>query len=70
MVKYIPSSLDDALEFLATHDAYIVAGGSDMMVLKRNAAGIVFCYINTVPFLYLFYKIYILFTNLLTLMHS
>ena len=39
MVKYIPSSLDDALQFLATHDAYIVAGGSDMMVLKRNAAG-------------------------------
>ena len=40
MVKYIPSSLDDALEFLAKHDAYIVAGGTDMMVLKRNAAGL------------------------------
>ncbi len=40
MVKYIPSSLDDALKFLASHDAYIVAGGSDMMVLKRNAAGL------------------------------
>ena len=40
MVKYIPSSLDDALEFLASHDAYIVAGGSDLMVLKRNAAGL------------------------------
>ena len=39
MVKYIPSSLDDALKFLNEHDAYIVAGGTDMMVLKRNAAG-------------------------------
>lgn len=39
MVKYIPSSLDDALKFLSEHDAYIVAGGTDMMVLKRNAAG-------------------------------
>lgn len=40
MVKYIPSSLKDALEFLATHDAYIVAGGSDIMVAKRNSAGL------------------------------
>ena len=40
MVKFIPSSLDEALEFLANHDAYIVAGGTDMMVLKRNAAGL------------------------------
>ena len=40
MVKYIPSSLVDALEFLSTHDAYIVAGGSDIMVAKRNSAGL------------------------------
>ena len=40
MVKYIPTSKDDALNFLANHDAYIVAGGTDMMVLKRNAAGL------------------------------
>lgn len=40
MVKYIPTSKDDALNFLASHDAYIVAGGTDMMVLKRNAAGL------------------------------
>ena len=40
MVSYIPSSLDDALEFLASHDAYIVAGGTDLMVLKRNSAGL------------------------------
>ena len=39
MVKYIPSSLDDALKFLAKHDAYICAGGTDLMVLKRNIAG-------------------------------
>ena len=39
MVKCVPSSLDEALKFLASHDAYIVAGGSDMMVLKRNSAG-------------------------------
>lgn len=39
MVKCVPSSLDEALKFLSNHDAYIVAGGSDMMVLKRNAAG-------------------------------
>ena len=40
MVKYIPASKDDALNFLASHDAYIVAGGTDMMVLKRNAASL------------------------------
>ncbi len=40
MVKYIPASKEDALNFLASHDAYIVAGGTDMMVLKRNAAGL------------------------------
>lgn len=40
MVNYIPTSLDDALEFLASHDAYIVAGGTDLMVLKRNSAGL------------------------------
>ena len=39
MVKFVPTSLDEALKFLACHDAYIVAGGSDMMILKRNAAG-------------------------------
>ena len=40
MVKLIPSSLDEALKFLSSHDAYIVAGGTDAMVLKRNAAGL------------------------------
>ena len=40
MVKCVPSSLDEALKFLSSHDAYIVAGGTDAMVLKRNAAGL------------------------------
>ena len=40
MVKLIPSSLDEALKFLSSHDAYIVAGGTDAMVLKSNAAGL------------------------------
>lgn len=40
MVKFIPSTLKEALEFLSTHDAYIVAGGSDMMVVKRNSPGL------------------------------
>lgn len=40
MVKFVPTSLDEALEFLSSHDAYIVAGGSDMMVVKRNSPGL------------------------------
>lgn len=40
MVKFVPSSLEEALKFLNEHDAYIFAGGSDLMVLKRNAAGL------------------------------
>lgn len=40
MVKFVPTSLDEALEFLSSHDAYIVAGGSDMMVVKRNTPGL------------------------------
>lgn len=40
MVKFVPSSKEEALKFLNEHDAYIFAGGSDLMVLKRNAAGL------------------------------
>lgn len=40
MVRFIPTSLDEALEFISNHDAYIVAGGSDMMVVKRNSPGL------------------------------
>lgn len=39
--KKIAYSKAEALEFLATHDAYIFAGGSDLMVQKKNIAGYV-----------------------------
>lgn len=37
--KKIAYTKKEALDFLANHDAYIVAGGSDMMVIKKNVAG-------------------------------
>lgn len=37
--KKIAYTKKEALDFLAKHDAYIVAGGSDMMVIKKNVAG-------------------------------
>ena len=37
--KKIAYTKKEALDFLASHDAYIVAGGSDMMVVKKNVAG-------------------------------
>lgn len=37
--KYIPSSIHEALDILSKHDCYIVAGGSDLMVAKKNVAG-------------------------------
>lgn len=38
--KYIPYSLNEALDILSKNDVYIVAGGSDMMVVKKNTAGL------------------------------
>lgn len=38
--KVIPSSLAEALDFLSTHDCNIVAGGSDIMLQKKNTAGL------------------------------
>lgn len=38
--KYIPYSLKEALEILANHDVYLLAGGSDLMVVKKNTAGL------------------------------
>ena len=38
--KYIPHSLNEALDILASKDVYIVAGGSDMMVVKKNTASL------------------------------
>ena len=37
--KYIPTSLAEALDILSKHDCYILAGGSDLMVVKKNVAG-------------------------------
>lgn len=37
--KFIPQTKKEALEILSKHDCYIVAGGSDMMVVKKNVAG-------------------------------
>lgn len=38
--KFIPTSKKEALEILSKHDCYIVAGGSDLMVMKKNTAGL------------------------------
>ena len=37
--KYIPTSKREALDILSKHDCYILAGGSDLMVVKKNVAG-------------------------------
>ena len=37
--KYIPTSIAEALDILSKHDCYIFAGGSDLMVIKKNVAG-------------------------------
>ena len=37
--KYIPTSIAEALDNLSKHDCYIFAGGSDLMVVKKNVAG-------------------------------
>ena len=40
LIHYVPKNLKDALEFLATHDAYIMAGGTDLMVQKHKSSGL------------------------------
>ena len=37
--KYIPTSKLEALDILSKHDCYILAGGTDLMVVKKNIAG-------------------------------
>ena len=37
--KYIPTSIAEALDILSKQDCYIFAGGSDLMVVKKNVAG-------------------------------
>ena len=42
MVKhYIPHTLKDALKVLSTDDCYIMAGGTDLMVMKHQRSGII-----------------------------
>ena len=41
MVKhYIPHNLKEALEILNQHDCYIMAGGTDLMVVKHQRSGL------------------------------
>ena len=40
LIHYVPKNLKDALEFLATHDGYIMAGGTDLMVQKHKSSGL------------------------------
>lgn len=40
LVQFVPKNLKEALEFLATHDSYIVAGGTDLMVQKHKSSGL------------------------------
>ena len=40
LIHYVPKNLKDALEFLANHDAYIMAGGTDLMVQKHKSSGL------------------------------
>ena len=53
MVKhYIPQTLKEALEILNAHDCYIMAGGTDLMVVKHQRSGLIpnfdkdVCYIS------------------------
>ena len=42
MVKHhIPQSLKEALKILDQHDCYIMAGGTDLMVMKHQRAGLI-----------------------------
>ena len=42
MVKhYIPQNLKEALKILDAHDCYIMAGGTDLMVVKHQRSGLI-----------------------------
>lgn len=49
---YIPSNLQEALEILSNNDCYIMAGGTDLMVVKHRRSGLLpgfdkdVCYIS------------------------
>jgi len=38
--KFIPQSLKEALLILSQHDCYIMAGGTDLMVMKHRSSGL------------------------------
>lgn len=38
--KFIPYTLTEALDILSNHDCYLVGGGTDLMVAKKNTAGL------------------------------
>lgn len=38
--KFIPKSLQEALLILSQHDCYIMAGGTDLMVMKHRSSGL------------------------------
>ena len=38
---YIPHNLKDALKILDSHDCYIMAGGTDLMVMKHQRSGLI-----------------------------
>ena len=41
MIKhFVPSSLIEAFDILATHDCYIMAGGTDLMLQKHRSSGL------------------------------
>ena len=37
--KFIPKTKAEALDIISKHDCYILAGGTDLMVVKKNVAG-------------------------------
>lgn len=49
---YIPSDLNEGLKILSEHDCYIMAGGTDLMVVKHRRSGLIpnfdkdVCYIS------------------------
>lgn len=38
--KYLPKNLKEALQTLSEHDCYIMAGGTDLMVVKHRSSGL------------------------------
>lgn len=38
--KYIPKDLKEALQILSEHECYIMAGGTDLMVVKHRSSGL------------------------------